>query len=136
MTEEQPSLGNDGNDARNHDETETNVDATNHEQASCHTESTKDPATDSKDGVEEDDDSKTGKTSETGETGEDEGDDDGEEDEDEEEEDEEPKLKYARLTQHMGAAYRNGDATSAFLVAGDKMIVGTHNGNIVRMCHE
>lgn len=130
MTEEQPSLGNDGNDARNHDETETNVDATNHEQASCHTESTKDPATDSKDGVEEDDDSKTGKTSETGETGEDEGDDDGEEDEDEEEEDEEPKLKYARLTQHMGAAYRNGDATSAFLVAGDKMIVGTHNGNI------
>ncbi|KAI0838513.1 hypothetical protein F5Y06DRAFT_268264 [Hypoxylon sp. FL0890] len=30
----------------------------------------------------------------------------------------------------MGAVYRNGDATSAFLVAGDKMIVGTHNGNI------
>ncbi|KAI1139405.1 hypothetical protein F5Y05DRAFT_381887 [Hypoxylon sp. FL0543] len=30
----------------------------------------------------------------------------------------------------MGAVYRNGDATSSFLVAGDKMIVGTHNGNI------
>ncbi|OTA53190.1 hypothetical protein K449DRAFT_470130 [Hypoxylon sp. EC38] len=70
------------------------------------------------------------------ENGEDDDDDDDEEEEDddeedeEEEEDEEPKLKYARLTQHMGAVYRNGDATSAFLVAGDKMIVGTHNGNI------
>ncbi|KAI0007156.1 hypothetical protein F4779DRAFT_629326 [Xylariaceae sp. FL0662B] len=62
--------------------------------------------------------------------------DDGEEeeedddDEDEDEEDDEPKLKYARLTQHMSGVYRNGDATSTFLVAGDKMIVGTHNGNI------
>ncbi|KAK3306201.1 uncharacterized protein B0T15DRAFT_534655 [Chaetomium strumarium] len=55
---------------------------------------------------------------------------DDEEEDDEEEEDEEPKLKYARLTQHLGPVYRNGDATSAFLVAGDKMIVGTHNGNI------
>lgn len=41
---------------------------------------------------------------------------------DEEEEDEEPKLKYARLTQHLNPVYRNGDATSAFLVAGDKMV--------------
>jgi hypothetical protein len=54
-------------------------------------------------------------------------DDDEEEDEDddneeEEDEDEEPKLKYARLTQHLGPVYRNGDATSAFLVAGDKMV--------------
>ncbi|KAH7155154.1 hypothetical protein B0J13DRAFT_544913 [Dactylonectria estremocensis] len=54
-------------------------------------------------------------------------DDDGEEDDDE---DDEPRLKYARLTQHLGPLYRNGDATSAFLVAGDKMIVGSHNGNI------
>ncbi|KAK4195517.1 putative vacuolar protein sorting-associated protein [Triangularia verruculosa] len=60
----------------------------------------------------------------------------GEEVEDEEEgsededEDEEPKLKYARLTQHLGPLYRNGDATSTFLVAGDKQIIGTHNGNI------
>ena len=45
---------------------------------------------------------------------------DGEEEEDDE--DEEPKLKYARLTQHLGPVYRNGDATSAFLVAGDKMV--------------
>ncbi|KAK7422053.1 Vacuolar protein sorting-associated protein 41 [Neonectria punicea] len=60
-------------------------------------------------------------------------DDDEEEDDDEDEdedEDDEPRLKYARLTQHLGPLYRNGDATSAFLVAGDKMIVGTHNGNI------
>ncbi|KAK0701132.1 hypothetical protein B0T21DRAFT_300756 [Apiosordaria backusii] len=67
------------------------------------------------------------------------GDGDGEEEEEEEEEegedesedeDEEPKLKYARLTQHLGPLYRNGDATSTFLVAGDKQIIGTHNGNI------
>ncbi|KAI2732590.1 hypothetical protein CBS147332_1729 [Penicillium roqueforti] len=66
--------------------------------------------------------------------------DDGEEEEAEEEEaegeddsddeDEEPRLKYAYLTKHLGSVYRNGDATSSFLVAGDKMIVGTHNGNV------
>ncbi|KAI5920114.1 hypothetical protein F4810DRAFT_449034 [Camillea tinctor] len=66
------------------------------------------------------------------EDGEEEEEDDEEEDEDDDddEEEDEPKLKYARLTQHLNAVYRNGDATSAFLVAGDKMIVGTHNGNI------
>ena len=40
----------------------------------------------------------------------------------EEEEDEEPRLKYASLTTHLKPVYRNGDATSAFLVAGDKMV--------------
>lgn len=40
----------------------------------------------------------------------------------EEEEDEEPRLKYASLTRHLKPVYRNGDATSAFLVAGDKMV--------------
>ncbi|KAI0813532.1 hypothetical protein GGR55DRAFT_634883 [Xylaria sp. FL0064] len=63
----------------------------------------------------------------------DEEEDDEEEEEDEEDdddEDDEPRLKYARLTQHLGPVYRNGDSTSAFLVAGDKMIVGTHKGNI------
>ncbi|KAI9677852.1 MAG: Vacuolar protein sorting-associated protein 41 [Trizodia sp. TS-e1964] len=60
---------------------------------------------------------------------------DGEEDEDEDEEpedeeDEEPRLKYARLTGSIGGLYRNGDATSSFFVEGDKMIIGTHNGNI------
>lgn len=44
------------------------------------------------------------------------------EDEDEEDEDEEPRLKYAYLTKHLGSVYRNGDATSTFLVAGDKMV--------------
>jgi len=46
---------------------------------------------------------------------------DEDEDEDDEDEDDEPKLKYARLTGHLGAVYKNGDATSTFLVAGDKM---------------
>ncbi|KAF2470321.1 uncharacterized protein BDR25DRAFT_287181 [Lindgomyces ingoldianus] len=50
--------------------------------------------------------------------------------EDEDEAEEEPKLKYTRLTGNLGPVYRNGDATSTFMVAGDKMIVGTHNGNI------
>ena len=44
------------------------------------------------------------------------------EEEEEEEEDEEPKLKYAPLTKSQAPIYRNGDATSAFLVAGDKMV--------------
>ncbi|PLN85855.1 hypothetical protein BDW42DRAFT_133301 [Aspergillus taichungensis] len=50
--------------------------------------------------------------------------------EEEEEDDEEPLLKYAYLTKHLGAVYRNGDATSSFVAAADKMIIGTHNGNI------
>jgi hypothetical protein len=37
----------------------------------------------------------------------------------EEEEEEKPKLQYARLTQHLDAVYRNGNATRFFLVAGD-----------------
>ena len=41
----------------------------------------------------------------------------------EEEEEEEPRLKYASLTKHLKSVYRNGDATSAFLVAGDKMVL-------------
>ncbi|OCK79301.1 hypothetical protein K432DRAFT_394022 [Lepidopterella palustris CBS 459.81] len=53
-----------------------------------------------------------------------------EDDEEEDDSDDEPKLKYSRLTGNLGSVYRNGDATSSFMVAGDKMIVGTHNGNI------
>lgn len=53
---------------------------------------------------------------------EDEQDGDSEDDEEEDEEDEEPRLKYARLTPHLNGVYRNGDATSTFLVAGDKMV--------------
>lgn len=44
-----------------------------------------------------------------------------EEDEDEEEE---PRLKYASLTKSLSPLYRNGDASSAFIVAGDKMVCG------------
>lgn len=40
----------------------------------------------------------------------------------EEDEEEEPRLKYASLTEHLKPVYRNGDASSAFLVAGDKMV--------------
>ncbi len=46
-------------------------------------------------------------------------------DEEEEEEDEEPRLKYASLTKHLKSVYRNGGATSSFLVGGDKMVRGT-----------
>ena len=49
-------------------------------------------------------------------------DDDDEGDDEGEEEDEEPELKYSRLTGRLGGVYRNGDATSAFLSAGDKMV--------------
>jgi Mg-chelatase subunit ChlI len=45
-----------------------------------------------------------------------------EDEEDSDEDDEEPRLKYAYLTKHLGSVYRNGDATSTFLVAGDKMV--------------
>jgi hypothetical protein len=47
---------------------------------------------------------------------------DSEAEEEEDEEDDEPKLKYVRLTSSLGPVYRNGDATSAFVVAGDKMV--------------
>lgn len=55
----------------------------------------------------------------------DEGDDnsqDDEEEDDEEEDDEEPRLKYAYLTKHLNPVYRNRDATSSFVTAGDKMV--------------
>ncbi|KAK3630822.1 Vacuolar protein sorting-associated protein 41 [Elasticomyces elasticus] len=54
---------------------------------------------------------------------------DEEEDEDDEE-DEEPKLKYAKLTGSLPGVYRNGDSTSAFALAGDKMVLGTHSGSV------
>lgn len=43
------------------------------------------------------------------------------EDEEEDEEEDEPRLKYATLTKSLSNLYRNGDATSAVLVGGDKM---------------
>lgn len=48
--------------------------------------------------------------------------DDEEEEDEDDEDDEEPRLKYARLTPHLGGVYRNADATSSFLVSGDKMV--------------
>ncbi len=47
---------------------------------------------------------------------------DGEEGDDEEEEEEEPQLKYATVSKRLSSVYRNGDAVSAFLVGGDKMV--------------
>ena len=47
---------------------------------------------------------------------------DEEEEEEEEDADEEPRLKYASVTKQLAPIYRHGDATSAFLVAGDKMV--------------
>ena len=48
----------------------------------------------------------------------------------EEEQDEEPRLKYVRLTGSLTSVYRSGDSTSSCAVAGDKMVMGTHNGNV------
>lgn len=58
--------------------------------------------------------------------------------EDEEDEEEEPRLGYASLTRSLGPVYRNGDATSAFLVAGDKMVrsVVTYADRCVRVSLE
>lgn len=53
-------------------------------------------------------------------------DDSGQSSSEDDEEEDEPKLKYARLTGHLGAVYRNGDATSTFLVTGDKMVGFAH----------
>lgn len=46
----------------------------------------------------------------------------GEDEEDEDDEEDEPRLNYTSLTKYLRTLYRNGDATSAFLVAGDKMV--------------
>jgi vacuolar protein sorting-associated protein 41 len=51
----------------------------------------------------------------------------------EEEEEEEPKLKYAPLTKNLSSLYRNGDATSSFLVGGDKMVCNQPLIGIVRL---
>lgn len=49
------------------------------------------------------------------------------EEDDEEEEEEEPRLEYTSMTKKLTPIYRNGDATSAFLVAGDKMVSFTRS---------
>lgn len=158
MTEAQPSLGdndtNDANNINNHDGAilENSLDERGHEKMpdhleSHHSEESGDATVDTKDTKDtkgtkvageanaEDDSNEDDEVGDEEDEDEDDDDDDEDEEEEEDEEDEEPKLKYARLTQHMGAVYKNGDATSTFLVAGDKMIVGTHNGNIVSRCY-
>lgn len=49
-------------------------------------------------------------------------DDNEDEDDEEDEEDEEPRLKYVYLTKCLPSLYRAGDATSALLVGGDRMV--------------
>jgi hypothetical protein len=46
----------------------------------------------------------------------------GDSDDEDEEGEDEPKLKYHRLTPNLSSVYRSGDATSCFLVSGDKMV--------------
>ena len=69
---------------------------------------------------EEEDDDDISREDEDEEKGLEEEDDD--DDDDDDNEVEEPKLKYARLTEYLSGVYRNGDATSTFLVSGDKMV--------------
>ena len=45
-----------------------------------------------------------------------------EEEEDDDDSDDEPKLKHKRLTENLNTVYRNGDSTSSFMLAGDKMV--------------
>ena len=68
-------------------------------------------------GQEEDGDDDTTKLEKNGKL-----EDDSDHEEDEDEEDEEPRLEYTSVTRKLTSVYRNGDATSAFLVAGDKMV--------------
>lgn len=45
-----------------------------------------------------------------------------EEDQESDDEEEEPRLKYTRLTRNLGGVYRNGDAVSASVVFGERMV--------------
>lgn len=44
------------------------------------------------------------------------------EEEEDDDSDDEPKLKHKRLTENLNTVYRNGDSTSSFMLAGDKMV--------------
>ncbi|KFA62023.1 hypothetical protein S40285_02146, partial [Stachybotrys chlorohalonatus IBT 40285] len=82
------------------------------------------------DGAQDDEDGGGEEEDEDEEDDEDDEEDDEDDDDDDDDDDDEPRLKYTRLTQHLGSVYRNGDATSTFFVASDKMIMGTHDGSI------
>ncbi|EMR69433.1 putative vacuolar assembly protein [Eutypa lata UCREL1] len=108
MTTAQPTLGDDNNHENEEPEPEPEGQETGPSKRSDDNEDKgggigKDGAADKE---EDDDDDEV-------DDDDDDDDDDEEEDddEDEEEDDDEPKLKYARLTQHLNPVYRNGDAT-------------------------
>ncbi|KAI1324492.1 hypothetical protein F5Y16DRAFT_380770 [Xylariaceae sp. FL0255] len=133
MTEAQPVLGKDEPHDSNNDVAEEDA----VDQAAQVVAASDEPQSDEKSALQEDAGDGDKEESENRDDDEDderddqhEDDDEDDDDDDDDEEEEEPRLKYARLTQHLAAVYRNGDSTSAFLVAGDKMIVGTHKGNI------
>lgn len=65
-------------------------------------------------------------TREQDDSADDDDDEDEDEDEEEDEEDEEPRLKYVYLTKCLPSLYRAGDATSALLVGGDRMVQCPH----------
>ncbi|EAW09696.1 CLH domain-containing protein [Aspergillus clavatus NRRL 1] len=115
-----------------------------HQDSPAHSNSVKrttsDQSSDPDQSAHEDEDKDDDGNDDSGRDEDNEDDEDDEDDQDDEdEEEEEPQLKYLYLTKHLGAVYRNGDATSSFLTAGDKMIIGTHNGNIhvlsLPLCH-
>ena len=55
-------------------------------------------------------------------------------DDDEDDAEDEPKLKYSRLTSSLGPVYRNRDATSSFIVAGDKMVCSYVQDGSCKVC--
>lgn len=57
-------------------------------------------------------------------------------DDDEDEEEDEPKLKYARMTSQLASVYRNGDATSCFLVGGDKMVRSSRKSGLGNLLND
>jgi hypothetical protein len=111
--------GSGGNDSADKKEAKSLTTEGDHNATAAAHSPKNDPSSDAKDAeVDEDDEEDEDEEEED----EDEDEDDGEEEDEDDDEEDEPQLKYARLTQHLGAVYRNGDATSAFLVAGDKMV--------------
>ncbi|KAF2858857.1 hypothetical protein K470DRAFT_250318 [Piedraia hortae CBS 480.64] len=52
------------------------------------------------------------------------------EDKEDQDEEEEPHLKFTKITGSLASTYRNGDSTSAAVLVGGKIVVGTHNGNV------
>lgn len=126
MTDKAPSVGKDDEPSRTAQDNDAQT-PSDTSQASMTFRPPK-PESDSEGTAEEDTGNKDGESAASEDSAADNEDEESEEDDDDEDsdeeddEDDEPRLKYARLTQHLGPVYRNGDATSSFLVAGDKMV--------------